>query len=161
MDPDHGQDPSVRLAGLAEKITDTARRSRRSEAVWRVVNLAAVMIVAITAVMVGWVVMATSSARAEDAVAACLDQRKAALEVANTHSFTALGQPIAQLPTAIRNALAGNQPELEETLAVAERLAARFDRAAAIAEERAVDYEAAAQRAAEDPDRFLAECRER
>src|SRR5690606_30432972 len=53
MDPDHGQDPSVRLAGLAEKITDTARRSRRSEAVWRVVNFAAVMIVAITAVMVG------------------------------------------------------------------------------------------------------------
>lgn len=138
------RDPSERLTKLAHQLQETNQQRAVRNLRDRVFTIAALIIVAITAGMVGYVVLVTTDSRTNAEVSACRAEYSAAVQVGVAKAFSGLAEA----------AIDDGSPDS----AADARFQEQLRRTADDLEQRAADYDHAAQLSGSDPDRFLEEC---
>lgn len=139
-------DPSVRLTRRAAQLQQINERRASRNLRDRVFTVAALVIVAITAGMVGYVLLVTTDSRTNAEVAACRSEYAAAVQVGVARALSGLAE-------------ASIAEDGQESLSD-ERFQAQLSRTASELERRAGEYDAAAQLSGSDAEAFLKQCQE-
>lgn len=140
-------DPSVRLTRRAEQLQQVNERRAVRNLRDRVFTAAALVIVAITAGMVGYVLLVTTDSRTNAEMAACRSEYAAAVQVGVARALSGLAE-------------ASIAEEGLEGTAADDRFQAQLSRTASELEQRAGEYDAAAQLSGSNPEAFLKQCQE-